>query len=186
MTPDQTRVIEAAMEEYRTSVRPLTVLYARIARRFGLPETVPGLVNNAVRVAFDHLSEVLAGDEPAQFTPGGQDAMWHLLLARCDLLMMCVDTVRNGVEAMAASVDEHTAETERPTCLFVAGENAPFGDAAASGRSHREYSRCDGTHRTVGRLPGAFRSHGDIPKTTAHRRSAHGYALQRRTKPDSD
>ncbi len=111
MTPDQTRVIEAAMEEYRTSVRPLTVLYARIARRFGLPETVPGLVNNAVRVAFDHLSEVLAGDEPAQFTPGGQDAMWHLLLARCDLLMMCVDTVRNGVEAMAASVDEHTAET---------------------------------------------------------------------------
>jgi hypothetical protein len=87
------------MDDYRQSLRPLTILYSVIARRFGRPDSIPGVVNNEVRNAWDHLAIALEHDDAEAVTRNGQQALWHLLIARCNLLRLSSDIVRTSLEA---------------------------------------------------------------------------------------
>lgn len=99
MTPEQIQVVEIVMEDYRTSLRPHTIAYSIIATHFRRPATLPDAVNNQVRNAFDHLALALAATDPAELRTNARQAMWHLLIARCNLLRRSSDIVRVALEA---------------------------------------------------------------------------------------
>jgi hypothetical protein len=97
MTPEQIRIVETVMEDYRTSLRPVTVAYSVIASHFRRSPTLPDTVNNEVRNAFDHLATALGSNVEAAATNARQ-AVWHLLIARCNLLRQASDIVRSALE----------------------------------------------------------------------------------------
>ena len=87
------------MEDYRTSLRPLTVAYSMVATHFRRPASPPDAVNNEVRNAFDHLSIALDAPDAAGLLTNARQALWHLLIARCNLLRRSSDIVRSALEA---------------------------------------------------------------------------------------
>jgi hypothetical protein len=99
MTPEQIQVVKTVMEDYRTSLRPLTIAYSIIATHFRRPASLPDPVNNEVRNAFDHLSMALEAADTTVLLTNARQALWHLLIARCNLLRRSSDIVRSALEA---------------------------------------------------------------------------------------
>jgi hypothetical protein len=104
MNPEQEHAITVAMDEYRTALRPVVEIYSTIARKFGRPESVPDVVNNDVRIAWDHLAAALAQEDAQAVAGSVRKALWHLVVARGDLLQLCIEIVRSDLDAMINSI----------------------------------------------------------------------------------
>ncbi|HUB15226.1 MAG TPA: GSU2403 family nucleotidyltransferase fold protein [Acetobacteraceae bacterium] len=106
MTPEQAAAVETVMEEYRTSLRPLTITFSIIAGHFRRAANLPNEVNNEIRNAFDHLAIMLASDQRETVATNARQALWHLLIARCDLLRVASDIVRMALEAAVQQLEQ--------------------------------------------------------------------------------
>jgi len=126
MTPEQIQVVETVMEDYRASLRPLTITYSIIAARFGRPANIPDVVNNEVRNAWDHLATALESDDLDTVGSNARQAVWHLLIARCDLLRLSSDIVRSALETTLRHLARQgtTADPRVVTAMRVRAEQA--------------------------------------------------------------